>query len=139
MTSNPTEITDELERLSRALERIHACWRRELGVSAYELLALLHLQDGELTIGELGTRLALSSGAMTGLVDRLEDTGFVERTRSRRDRRRVHVTITASTRDRLASLRVELTAQVAESVDASAAAALGALADRCTTVAEELE
>jgi DNA-binding MarR family transcriptional regulator len=46
---------------------------------------------GALTAGEIGMHLGLSSGAVTGLVDRLEAGGWVRRERDARDRRRVMV------------------------------------------------
>jgi DNA-binding MarR family transcriptional regulator len=46
---------------------------------------------GPITAGEIGTHLGLSSGAVTGLVDRLEATGWVRRERDPADRRRVIV------------------------------------------------
>ena len=46
---------------------------------------------GPLTAGEIGTHLGLSSGAVTGLVDRLEANGWVRRERDPADRRRVVV------------------------------------------------
>jgi DNA-binding MarR family transcriptional regulator len=46
---------------------------------------------GPLTAGEIGAHLGLSSGAVTGLVDRLEAGGWVRRERDAHDRRRVFV------------------------------------------------
>src|SRR5688500_14942829 len=46
---------------------------------------------GPLTAGEIGVHLGLSSGAVTGLVDRLEAGGWVQRERDPDDRRRVFV------------------------------------------------
>src|SRR5262245_22873103 len=46
---------------------------------------------GPLTAGEIGTHLGLTSGAVTGLVDRLEAAGWVHRERDAADRRRVIV------------------------------------------------
>ena len=46
---------------------------------------------GPITSGEVGTHLGLSSGAVTGLVDRLEEAGWVRRERDPADRRRVIV------------------------------------------------
>src|SRR5687767_1822383 len=46
---------------------------------------------GPLTAGEIGTHLGLSSGAVTGLVDRLEAGRWVRRERDPADRRRVIV------------------------------------------------
>jgi DNA-binding MarR family transcriptional regulator len=46
---------------------------------------------GPLTAGEIGAHLGLTSGAVTGLVDRLEAGGWVRRERDPNDRRRVIV------------------------------------------------
>jgi DNA-binding MarR family transcriptional regulator len=46
---------------------------------------------GPLTAGEIGTHLGLTSGAVTGLLDRLEAGRWVRRERDPRDRRRVIV------------------------------------------------
>ena len=61
----------------------------------------LHLTDQEcldlldwaepLTAGEIAAHLGLTSGAVTGLVDRLEAGGWVRRERDATDRRRVFV------------------------------------------------
>src|SRR5215510_7146120 len=47
--------------------------------------------SGPITAGEIGVHLGLSSGAVTGLVDRLERSGWVRRERDPEDRRRVVV------------------------------------------------
>lgn len=46
---------------------------------------------GPLTAGEIGVHLGLTSGAVTGLINRLEAGGWVQRERDPRDRRRVIV------------------------------------------------
>jgi DNA-binding MarR family transcriptional regulator len=46
---------------------------------------------GPITAGELGAHLGLTSGAVTGLIDRLEGAGWVRRERDPNDRRRVIV------------------------------------------------
>jgi DNA-binding MarR family transcriptional regulator len=56
----------------------------------HECLDLLDW-TGPLTAGEIGAHLGLSSGAVTGLVDRLESAGWVRRERDDDDRRRVIV------------------------------------------------
>lgn len=55
--------------------------------------------DRLLTIGELGDALDLSSGSVTGLVDRLEHAGHVERVRDPADRRRIHLCVTEGAMD----------------------------------------
>jgi DNA-binding MarR family transcriptional regulator len=58
------------------------------------LLAIRGLPEGrEATIQTLAERLALKHHSAVELVDRLEANGYVRRTRSRDDRRRVFVTL----------------------------------------------
>lgn len=60
--------------------------RMDLGIS--EIAALEHLQGaGELTPGQLGGLLSMTSGAVTALVDRLVAGGYVERVPNPHDRR----------------------------------------------------
>ena len=58
------------------------------------LVMLTLWQHGELSVGEIADRLALPGHAVSPLVDRLEDAGFVLRHRSSPDRRVVHVSLT---------------------------------------------
>ncbi|MGA2095010.1 MAG: MarR family transcriptional regulator [Candidatus Acidiferrum sp.] len=59
------------------------------------LLAIRGLPEGsEATIQTLAERLALKHHSLVELVDRLETHGYVRRTRSRDDRRRVFVSLT---------------------------------------------
>lgn len=111
----PTTVATLAAEVALASERLRAKWRRELGISAYEMLAITHVAaDGPMTIGELGGRLALSSGAMTGLLDRLERDGHVVRERDERDRRVYRLVITDSTRAELARLSARLDARLDE-------------------------
>jgi MarR family transcriptional regulator, organic hydroperoxide resistance regulator len=59
---------------------------------------------GPLTAGEIGTHLGLSSGAVTGLIDRLETGRWVRRERDPQDRRRVIVHLSTERGDELWSL-----------------------------------
>lgn len=58
----------------------------------HECLDLLDW-TGPLTAGEIGAHLGLTSGAVTGLIDRLEAGGWVYRERDPQDRRRVFVKV----------------------------------------------
>lgn len=49
---------------------------------------------GEMKICELSERLGLSNSTVSGILDRLENQGLIERTRSREDRRVVYVKVT---------------------------------------------
>ena len=74
---------------SRAIMFHHAIGER-MGLSATEHKAADILRRfGPMTAGELAEQTGLTTGAVTGLVDRLEREGFVKREHDRRDRRRV--------------------------------------------------
>ena len=66
------------------------------GVSLPQLhmLGVLRRGGGILTTGEIGREMVKASQTITGLVDRLEVQGFVERKFDRRDRRKTWVRIT---------------------------------------------
>lgn len=58
---------------------------------------VLH-QAGPMTAGQLAQHARLTTGAITKIVDRLADAGYVRRASDPRDRRRVIVELTARTR-----------------------------------------
>jgi DNA-binding MarR family transcriptional regulator len=69
---------------------------RRAGLSDSELAALEHLAAEPLGPAELARRLTISTAAATGVVDRLEQRGHVERRPHAADRRRVAVSLTDS-------------------------------------------
>jgi DNA-binding MarR family transcriptional regulator len=63
-----------------------------LGLAPADLMCMCLLQlHGSATPGWLAGMTGLSTGAITGVVDRLERAGYVTRAQDRRDRRRVIV------------------------------------------------
>ena len=70
---------------------------RALGLEPQQYLMLLAIrglpEGSEATIQTLAERLALKHHSAVELIDRLETHGYVRRTRSRDDRRRVFVTL----------------------------------------------
>ncbi|MFF4080067.1 MarR family winged helix-turn-helix transcriptional regulator [Streptomyces sp. NPDC001777] len=77
--------------LSAVLLHAHAS-ARACGLGATDLYALNVLElAGSMTPGELGTRVGLTTGPTTRLVDRLEEAGYVRRVPSPDDRRKVIV------------------------------------------------
>src|SRR5262249_6138398 len=71
--------------------------------SAYRALDILD-QEGPMTAGRLAERALLSPGAITALVDRLEEKGLARRTRDDEDRRRVLIEVTPELRRRASEL-----------------------------------
>lgn len=92
---------------------------RTLGVATADLEALTHLQsDGALTQREVGSRLMLTSGAVTTLVDRLERAGWVRRRPNPDDRRSVLVELTPEGAAELHPVLAEFDCAILRAVDA---------------------
>lgn len=62
-------------------------------------------QHGPLTAGQLALESGLTTGAVTFILDRLEEAGMVARRRDTEDRRRVWVEIVPEARERLEGLQ----------------------------------
>lgn len=66
-----------------------------LGINRTDLHCLNAIENaGGLSAGELATEAGLTSGAVTGVVDRLERAGFARRVPDPADRRRVKLEVT---------------------------------------------
>jgi DNA-binding MarR family transcriptional regulator len=92
-----------------------------MGISMMQL-HVLHLLErhGELPMSRLADVLDVSLSAATGLIDRIEERGFVERIRVPTDRRIVLVRITDSGRqllDDVEVLRTEIMLRVLDQLD----------------------
>ncbi|MBO0689176.1 MAG: MarR family transcriptional regulator [Candidatus Dormibacteraeota bacterium] len=76
-----------------------------LGLNAHDLLCLEMVSAEEpVSAGRLAEQLQLTTGAVTGVVDRLEEAGFVRRERDADDRRRVLVRIASERQRELAQI-----------------------------------
>ncbi len=65
-----------------------------IGINATDLNCLNILSfSGHMTAGELARATGLTTASITGVIDRLEEAGYVTRERDPRDRRRVVVTL----------------------------------------------
>ena len=84
-------ITGVARTIKRTLDTRLAGWNLTAG--QFVVLARLWEQDG-LSVSELGERLGFDNPTLTGIIDRLEREGVVERRRCREDRRVVRVDMT---------------------------------------------
>ncbi|GAB3251178.1 MarR family winged helix-turn-helix transcriptional regulator [Nocardioides dilutus] len=83
---------------TRAVTKAYGPLLREFDLTYPQYLTLLALWgDGEpLSVGELGSRLRLDSGTLTPVLKRLEQAGWVTRSRDSDDERRVLVAVTGA-------------------------------------------
>lgn len=69
----------------------------QMGLTYPQYLVMLVLwQDGEQAVHEIAARLALPAHAVSPVLERLDDAGFVIRRRAEPDHRVVHVSLTAA-------------------------------------------
>jgi len=94
-------ILELLRAMGEAMEGLQDDYARAAGLHATDLTAVSHLSDSPepLSMRELGQRLQLTAGAVTGLVDRLERAGHVIRLPDAHDRRRTRLRLTARADD----------------------------------------
>jgi DNA-binding transcriptional ArsR family regulator len=76
--------------VSARMVMFHQAIAERLGLNATDHKALDLLgRAGPITAGELAELTGLTTGAITGIIDRLEKAGFVRRENDPKDRRRV--------------------------------------------------
>lgn len=112
---------DRIEQLSQRIGRdlatktvlFHHAQATRLGLGATDLkcLDLLRQTETPLTASNLAALTGLTGGAITGVADRLESAGFVERVRDPHDRRRWELRL-------IPARQAEITAQFAPLADA---------------------
>jgi DNA-binding MarR family transcriptional regulator len=102
--------------------------RAGLSMAQLHILLRLHRNDG-MTMSQLAEMMGVSLSNATGLVDRIEERGFVERQRVPEDRRVVRIQVTpagARLLEQVDALSDELLRSVLERVDRSELPAVGA-------------
>ncbi len=88
-------VIRELARCYQAFQRVSGAHIRRLGLtpSQFDIVVTLGNTEG-MTFRELGGRTLITKGTLTGVVDRLEARGLVERTASAVDGRSTIVRLT---------------------------------------------
>ncbi|WP_425446213.1 MarR family winged helix-turn-helix transcriptional regulator [Dethiothermospora halolimnae] len=87
----------ELKKTADILEEVHKTFFDKFHMSAtkFNLLVILYSDSKkELTLSEIGEEMLVTKSNITGLIDRLENQGYVRRERSSKDRRKVIAMIT---------------------------------------------
>ncbi len=123
MTSSPrrsvsaADLLNEARGLSSEFDKLSQAVAERVGLSPTDLLAMdIITTRGPVSAGELARELHVTTGAITGLVDRLAAAGFARRVADPDDRRRVLVEATAKER-RVGELYAPLAAALRKAVD----------------------
>ena len=99
------EVGAEMRAFQTAVDAFDDAAAAHLGINRSALLCLDLLgQRGAMTAGDVAEATGLTTGAVTRLVDRLEEAGYAVRTRDAEDRRRVLVELTPLAHERSAAL-----------------------------------
>ena len=79
------------------------------GISASDMDCMDFLNlEGRMTAGRLAELTGLTTGAITGVIDRLEKAGYVRRERDESDRRKVFIAVVPETAARIGRLYVPM-------------------------------
>ena len=88
----PDALDRELQRVGTWTVLFKQALAERLGINASDLECLdLLAETGPVTAGGLAEHTGLTTAAVTGIIDRLEEGRFVQRTRDPNDRRKVVV------------------------------------------------
>jgi len=91
-----SETMQSLRRIIKALQDYSQTVYSHFGITGPQLWILKTLyQNGSLSLGELSKGMYLNPSTITGVVDRLENRGFVLRGRNKIDRRVIKVQLTS--------------------------------------------
>jgi DNA-binding MarR family transcriptional regulator len=92
-------IVFQIKRLIQSEEYHTKALNKEYQVSAPQLNCLMALfKNGPLPPSQIARHILVESSTVTGIIDRLEQKGFVKRIRSSQDRRKIFIELTDSGR-----------------------------------------
>ena len=90
-----SEVMQSLRRIFKAIQDYSHEVSSKFGITGPQLWALKTVFENEsLSLSELGKKMYLHPSTITGLIDRLEKKGYVERSRDQKDRRVIYVQLT---------------------------------------------
>jgi DNA-binding MarR family transcriptional regulator len=150
MPSRTTTQTSEVAAFAAALDDFRRASSRargrlaaegELTISQYHLLEPLLRAEAPLGVGELACAAGVSAPTATRMLAGLERDGIVERRGCPRDRRVVHVALTAAGAERMARKRERIQARHEElyrSLEPGERAQAARLLERLAAAIEEL-
>ncbi|MCQ2010939.1 MAG: MarR family transcriptional regulator [Sporolactobacillus sp.] len=114
---NDLSIVDGLVQLSFLVQEILGRVGAEHGLSIIQLRLLGILRDREPSMLQLAKHLNLDKSSITGLVDRAERRGLVERNVSPNDRRGYNVSVTSAGRELIQIGSEEVERQLSAAVE----------------------
>ena len=85
---------------ARNVTSLYTPWLKPLGLTYTQYITLLVLweKDG-VSVSEIGSKLMLDNGTLSPMLKKMEQSGYIERNRSREDDRVVIITLTQKGRE----------------------------------------
>ena len=124
----------QLAKANQAGSRFWLKKLSDLHLTAVQGMVIRFLYDNDrLTSSELGRKIDLDSATLTGLLDRLEAGGLIERRQNPEDRRSIRIHLTEkgrTTGEKVAQLMDEANAEFLSGFNASEEVALRSLLNR---------
>ncbi|MFT0800875.1 MarR family transcriptional regulator [Bacillus swezeyi] len=103
------ELIQQLRFQSTATVFMHQAIGEKIGLNGTDHKCLeIILRVGKITAGELAEKSALTTGAITGVIDRLEKAGYVRRIRDSADRRRLLIELVPENMEEIYTLFEDL-------------------------------
>ena len=97
--NNGLKVVRELKQIMDTFKQHMENEFKEINLTGTQgMLVRTRAHQGEMKISDLSKRMGLSNSTISGIVDRLERQGIVERIRSEEDRRVVWVNVTSDFR-----------------------------------------
>lgn len=90
------EVLIAIRQIIRAIDLHSKKLNKISGLTGPQLILMRAIRElGEVTIRQLANHTNMSQATATAILDRLERNGYVERVRSKEDKRKVHAHLTA--------------------------------------------
>ncbi|MBX3127542.1 MAG: MarR family transcriptional regulator [Polyangiaceae bacterium] len=114
-SAEPVEASEDLDAIVEAIVFLYTESRRvtkglagRYGLTGPQLAVIKMLEPvGKLSLSELSWKIRARNSTVTGIIDRMEREGWVERRRSEDDRRVVHIALTARGKRLASSITIE--------------------------------
>ena len=144
-SGNRSELIQAIQHQARVNSTLtvlfHTAVAERLGLnpSDHKVADILALAEGPLTAGRLAELTGLTTGAITGVLDRLENAGFAVREQDPADRRRIIVRLLPGRIPEVAQLFESIGARLTEVCTKYSAEELSLILDFMVTTADTVK
>lgn len=111
-------IVQLMKKVTANIKHEIGCHFKEMNLTGPQGMLIGTLfHHGEMKVSDLSEKLGLSNSTVSGILDRLEKQGLVERMRSKEDRRVVYVNITEDFKEQSKKQFVEINKMIEQMIN----------------------